>query len=262
MNGPDAMHSEMPGFLFPGRPGSESEEPLLDIIFDGRSLPPRAPQEMHDLARMLATAAGPAEDPSELAGEAAALAAFTRSVSPASVLPHARTPTRHRKVRSQRARWQAPRGRTRLVTALIAVMAALSGAATFTGVLQQVAHVTVSALAPSSRNHSSPQPSPHPTRHHDSDKKTQPAPAPGSDSPQRKSSVAAPNPTPTPHKPRSRTAPRCAAWSYGTPQPWNSAPAPTTQPRVRQCPSTPPPLPQPSRAAPVNPVMPQSTGLP
>lgn len=261
MNEPDAMHSEMPGFLFPGRPGSESEEPLLDMIFDGRSLPPRAPQEMHDLARMLATAAGPAEDPSELAGEAAALAAFTRSVSPASVLTRAHTPTRHRKVRSQRARWQPPRGRTRLVTALIAVMAALSGAATFTGVLQQVAHVTVSALTPSSRNHGSPQPSPHPTKHHESAKKAHPVPAPGTDSPQSTSNVATPNLTPTPNKPRSRT-PRCAAWTYGTPQPWNSAPAPTTQPRVRQCPSTPPSLPQPSRAAEVYPVIPKSTGSP
>ncbi|MGO9194320.1 MAG: hypothetical protein ACLP8X_38495 [Streptosporangiaceae bacterium] len=66
----------MPGF-FPGRPGGERGEPLLDMIFDRRPLPPGAPPEMHDLARMLAVMAGPAE-PGELAGEATALAAFAR----------------------------------------------------------------------------------------------------------------------------------------------------------------------------------------
>ncbi len=66
MSGPDAIHSEMPGFPFPGRPGGEHDEPLLDMIIARRALPPDAPQEMHDLARMLAALAGPGE-PGELA---------------------------------------------------------------------------------------------------------------------------------------------------------------------------------------------------
>ena len=51
----------MPGFPFPGRPGGEHDEPLLDMIIARRVLPPDAPQMMHDLARMLAALAGPAE---------------------------------------------------------------------------------------------------------------------------------------------------------------------------------------------------------
>jgi hypothetical protein len=40
MSGRDASQGEMPGFPFPGRPGGEHGEPLLDIIFDRRPLPP------------------------------------------------------------------------------------------------------------------------------------------------------------------------------------------------------------------------------
>ena len=58
MSGPDAMYGEMPGF-FPGRPGGERDEPLLDMIFDRCPIPPGAPPEMRDLARMLAAGAGP-----------------------------------------------------------------------------------------------------------------------------------------------------------------------------------------------------------
>jgi hypothetical protein len=94
MSGPDAMHGEMPG-LFPGRPGGERDEPLLDMIFDRRPLPPGAPPEMHDLARMLAAVAGPAE-PRELTGEASALAAFAQLASPVGISPAASRPARLR----------------------------------------------------------------------------------------------------------------------------------------------------------------------
>jgi hypothetical protein len=144
MSGPDAVHGEMPGF-FPGRPGGE-HEPLLDMVFDRRPLPPGAPPEMHDLARMLATVAGPAE-PGELAGEATALAAFARRVSPVGISPAAS--------RSARRRLSRRPGRARLpmAAALVTAAAGLSSiAAAYVGVLpapiQQVAHVTVGAPAP------------------------------------------------------------------------------------------------------------------
>jgi hypothetical protein len=145
MSGPDAMYGEMPGF-FPGRPGGERDEPLLDLIFDRRPIPPGAPSEMHDLARMLVAAAGPAE-PGELAGETAVLAAFNRLASPASISPAALRPAR---------RWlsgRPARARLPLATALVASAAGLgSMAAAYVGVLpgpiQQVAHVTMGAPPP------------------------------------------------------------------------------------------------------------------
>jgi hypothetical protein len=145
MSGPDAMRGEMPGFP-PGRPGGERDEPLLDMIFDRRPIPAGAPPEMHDLARMLAAAAGPAE-PGDLAGEAAALAAFARPVSPASVSPAAMRPAR---------RWlsgRPARARLPLAAALVTAAAGLGSiTAAYVGVLpgpiQQMAHVTVRAPAP------------------------------------------------------------------------------------------------------------------
>jgi hypothetical protein len=145
MSGPDAMHGEMPGF-FPGRPGGERDEPLLDMIFDRRPLPPGAPPEMHDLARMLAAVAGPAES-GELAGEATALAAFARLAPPVGISPAASRPARHRL--SGR-----PRGaRLPMAAALVTAAAGLGGiAAAYVGVLpgpiQHVAHVTVGAPLP------------------------------------------------------------------------------------------------------------------
>ena len=41
----DASPSEMPGFPYPGQPGCELGEPLLDALLEGRSLPPDAPGE-------------------------------------------------------------------------------------------------------------------------------------------------------------------------------------------------------------------------
>ena len=145
MSGPDAMHGEMPGF-FPGRPGGERDEPLLDMIFDRRPIPPGAPPEMHDLALMLAAAAGPAE-PGDLAGEAAVMAAFARLVSPASVSPAASRPAR---------RWlsrRPARARLPLAAALVTAAAGLGSiTAAYAGVLpspiQHFAHVTVGAPAP------------------------------------------------------------------------------------------------------------------
>jgi hypothetical protein len=145
MSGPDAMYGEMPGFP-PGRPGGERDEPLLDMIFDRRPIPPGAPPEMHDLARMLAAVAGPAE-PGDLAGEAAVLAAFNRLASPASISLAASRPAR---------RWlsgRPVRARLPLATGLVAAAAGLGSiAAAYVGVLpgpiQQMAHVAMGAPPP------------------------------------------------------------------------------------------------------------------
>src|SRR6266702_2532308 len=143
MSGRDALHGEMPGFAFPGRPGGEYDEPLLDMIFERRPIPPGAPPEMHDLAQMLAALVGPAE-PGELAGEAAALRAFRRVAFPARARPAALRPLR---------RWRSrrpARGRVRLAAALIAAVVGLGGTATaYAGVLpapiQEMAHITLGA---------------------------------------------------------------------------------------------------------------------
>jgi len=151
MSGPDAMHSEMPGFI-PGRPGGEHDEPLLDTIFDRRPLPPGAPPEMRALVRTLAAAAGPAE-PGELAGEAAALAAFSRLAPSGGVSPAAQRPARR-----WLSGWPA-RGRLPLAAALVAAAAGLGSiVAAYVGVLpgpiQEMAHVTVGAPAASGGNNS------------------------------------------------------------------------------------------------------------
>jgi hypothetical protein len=140
------MQGEMPGFPFPGRPGGEHDEPLLDMIIARRVLPPDAPEEMHDLARMLAALAGPGE-PGELAREAAVRAAFRRAASPVGVSPAARRPVRHRRPR------RPARSRARLATALVVTAAGLGSVlAAYTDVLpspiQQVAHIAVAAPAP------------------------------------------------------------------------------------------------------------------
>ena len=145
----------MPGFPFPGRPGGEHDEPLLDMIIARRVLPPDAPQTMHDLALMLAALAGPAE-PGELAGEAAVRAAFSRAASPVGISVGisgaARRPGRRRRA----LRFRGPaRSRARLATALVVAVAGLGSVfAAYIDVLpspiQQLAHVTVAAPAPPS----------------------------------------------------------------------------------------------------------------
>jgi hypothetical protein len=161
------MHDEMPGF-FPGRPGGEHDEPLLDMLLERRPIPPGAPPEMHDLARLLAAAAGPAES-GDLAGEAAARAAFSRLRSPAGVSHAAPRSARHRLTA-----WPA-RGRLPLAAALAVAAAGLGSAtAAYVGALpspiQHFAHVVIGAPPPhdvlgqplvvsSSRTAPAPQPS-------------------------------------------------------------------------------------------------------
>jgi len=139
------MHDEMPGF-FPGRPGGEHDEPLLDMILERRPIPPGASPEFHGLARMLAAVAGPAE-PGDLAGQDAAHAAFTRLAS--------RPGTSHAALRSARRSLSERPARGRLpVAAALAVAAAGLGstAAAFAGVLpssiQHFAHETIGAPPP------------------------------------------------------------------------------------------------------------------
>jgi hypothetical protein len=80
---------------------------------------------MHDLAVMLAALAGPAE-PGELAGEAAARAAFTRVASPARICAAAGRPARRGRSRRR------VRGRVRLAAALVAAAAGLGSTAAHT----------------------------------------------------------------------------------------------------------------------------------
>src|SRR5690349_14032396 len=145
MSGPDAMHDEMPGF-FPGRPGGEHDEPLLDMLLERRPIPPGAPPELHDLARMLDAAAGPGE-PGDLAGEAAARAAFSRLPSPAGTSRAAPRSARHRLTE------RPARGRLPLAAALAMAAAGLGSAtAAYVGVLpspiQHLARVVIGAPPP------------------------------------------------------------------------------------------------------------------
>lgn len=82
----DASSDEMPGFTLPGRLRRERDDYVLDMILDGRSLPPDAPRDLQDLAQLLACLADPAE-PGSLAGEADARSAFARAVPPVSISP-------------------------------------------------------------------------------------------------------------------------------------------------------------------------------
>jgi hypothetical protein len=158
----------MPGFPFPGRPGGEHDEPLLDMIIARRALPPDAPQEMHDLARMLAAAAGPAE-PGELAGEAAMRAAFSQAASSAGISSAAWRPARRRRPRHR----EQDRSRARLAAVMVVAAAGLGSVlAAYSDVLpspiQQLAHVAVAAPAPHSSGPPQPatmgtgRPAPHP----------------------------------------------------------------------------------------------------
>ena len=145
MIGPDAMHNERPGF-FPGRPGGEHDEPLLDMLLERRPIPPGAPSQLHDLARLLAAAAGPAES-GDLAGEDAARAAFRRLPSPAGASHAASRSARHRLTA-----WPA-RGRLPLAAALAVAAAGLGSAtAAYVGALpspiQHCAHEVIGAPQP------------------------------------------------------------------------------------------------------------------
>jgi hypothetical protein len=158
MGKPGASSNEMHGFPFPGRPGPDLDEPLLDMILNGQSLAPDAPQEMHALAEMLASLAGPAE-PGELAGEAAARLAFARGASPAGVSRSARRSARSAR-RSARSARSARHAESRMLTRLSAVLAValvaaavgLGGAAAayagaLPGPVQAAAHEAIGAPA-------------------------------------------------------------------------------------------------------------------
>jgi hypothetical protein len=139
------MHNEMPGF-FPGRPGGEHDEPLLDMILERRPIPPGASPEIHGLARMLAAVAGPAE-PGDLVGQAAAQAAFARLASPPGTSSAALRSAR-------RSLPERPaRGRLPLAVALVAAAAGLGStaaayAAVLPGPIQHFAHVAFGAPPP------------------------------------------------------------------------------------------------------------------
>src|SRR5580704_15277419 len=187
----------MPGFPFPGRPGGEHDEPLLDMIIARRVLPPDAPQPMHDLARMLAALAGPAE-PGELTGEAAVRAAFSRAASPVGISAAARRPGWRRRARRSRG---PARSRARLATALVVAVAGLGSVfAAYTDVLpspiQQLAHVTVAAPAPPSSGPDRPGRAKRPSATHAAGQGgSQPAPGPQpSPSPARASGQMTPTP--------------------------------------------------------------------
>ena len=146
MTGPDASSGEMPRVQMPGRVGRDQDDLLLDMILDRRPLPPDAPPGMHALAsKLVGLAAMPGAG--ALPGEAAALAAFIRSGSPASTLTLAGVPRRVRR----RGRVRA--GRARLAAAVAVVAVGLSGtaAAAYAGVLpapvQEFAHRTIGAPA-------------------------------------------------------------------------------------------------------------------
>jgi len=145
MSSPGASSGEMPGFPFPGRPGSELDESLLDALLNGHSLPPEAPEQARVIAELLASLAGPA-CPGELAGEAAARSVFARNASPAGISPSARQSAR---------RGRSPmlnRLSAGLAATLIAAAVGLGGAAAaYAGVLpgpiQAFAHQTIGAPA-------------------------------------------------------------------------------------------------------------------
>lgn len=145
MSGSDASSSEMPKVPLPGLAGRDQDELLLDRILDRRPLPPNAPPGMLALAEKLAgLAARPGAG--ELPGEAAALAAFLRSSSPASTLVLAGEPPGRRRGHRLRA------GRARLSAAAAVLVVGLSGtAAAYAGVLpasvQNFAHRMIDAPA-------------------------------------------------------------------------------------------------------------------
>jgi hypothetical protein len=234
----------MPGFPFPGRPGGEHDEPLLDMIIARRALPPDAPQPMHDLASMLAALAGPAE-PGELAGEAAVRAAFSRAASPAGISSAGRRPGRRRRAR----RFRGPaRSRARLAAAMVVAAAALGSVFAayidvLPGPIQQLAHVTVAAPAPPSsgppRAVTGKTP---PATHRAGQPSSQPAPGPHhSASPAQVHGQLTPTPNYKPRPTRSSghpaTGPSCGPVLAHSPSPQPKVSGP--QPKVSGYPSLP-----------------------
>ncbi len=151
MTGWDASSNEMPKVPIPGHVGRDQDELLLDMILESRPLPPGAAPGMRALAENLAGLAAP-PGAGALPGEAAALAAFARSGSPASTLTLAGGPPE----RPRRRRLTA--GRARLSAAIAVLTVAVSGtAAAYAGVLpasvQDFAHRIIDAPAPHNAAH-------------------------------------------------------------------------------------------------------------
>lgn len=249
MSGPNAMDDEMSGFSFPGRPG---DEPLLDMVFDRRPLPPEAPAEIHGLAQLLVALAGPAE-PGELAGEAAARGAFTRVASPAGVLS-AGVLSAGRRARRHRPSRRLRRGRVRLAAALLTMAAGVGSlAAAYTGVLpssvQEVAHTVAGSLAPAPRTHQHHDPArpaaanaPRDTRPQPSPARPHPSPRPrlGPAHPHRIDQYAGNATIPNPIFDHGSPRP-----SYGPPTRSCATPGPRPAPGSAGC--TPTPTPTPAR---------------
>lgn len=238
MSGPDAMHDEMPGF-FPGRPGGEHDEPLLDMLLERRPIPPGAPPELHDLARMLDAAAGPGE-PGDLVGEAAARAAFSRLPSPAGTSRAAPRSARHRLTE------RPARGRLPLAAALAMAAAGLGSAtAAYVGVLpspiQHLAHVVIGAPPPAGDND--------PGR---------PFVVGGSSSPRAVPSPRGISPAPrrTPRVTATPASSRPSDWRWNSanprysPKPSYASCPPSSGPTQNQIQSSPAPTPSPARVSP------------
>jgi hypothetical protein len=130
----------------PAGPAASTTSRCWTCCWSDALSPPGAPPELHDLARMLDAAAGPGE-PGDLAGEAAARAAFSRLPSPAGTSYAAPRSARHRLTK------RPARGRLPLAAALAMAAAGLGSAtAAYVGVLpspiQHLAHVVIGAPPP------------------------------------------------------------------------------------------------------------------
>jgi hypothetical protein len=142
MSGPGASSDVMPGFSLPSR---ELDEPLLDMLLNGRPLPADAPEQLHAVAGLFASLAGPA-GPGKLTGEAAARSAYARAAAPVGVSPVARRPAR------RRLPWLPARVNARLAAGLAAAAVCLSSAAgayaaVLPGPIQDFAHHVIGAPA-------------------------------------------------------------------------------------------------------------------
>jgi hypothetical protein len=173
-------------------------------LMAGRAIHPEAPALQHALAGLLDYAAGPGSA-QELAGEAAAVAAFRLVVS-------------ERRARSARPRAFARPGRVIGAGLAAAAVVAFSGAAAadeLPAPVQELAHTTFGAPAPS---HAAPGPA-----------GTSPALSPSA----RPDPTASPGPTPTPHgkaKGTGKATPTPAAPTHGTPDPNGKAKGKATPP--------------------------------
>lgn len=146
MSRPGASSGEMPEQTLLRLFGGEPDEPLLEKLLAGQPLPGDAPEQLHEVAGLLASLTAPAA-PGPLTGEAAARSAFaSAAASPVRAWPVARVATRTRRPRLYIRR------NARLAAALAAVTVSLgAGAAAYAGALpgpiQDFAHHLIGAPA-------------------------------------------------------------------------------------------------------------------